>query len=87
MASKGTQNGYYFMYGTQKDSNIMRSPSSKRKKYSKNPNTVKSMSFCLNVWKWGAKSEIEENEPEKLNKLLIAPAGISPRRRNPEEAL
>ena len=43
--------------------------------YSKNPNTVKSTSFWLKVWKtWcGEKNidnRIEENEPEKLNKLL-----------------
>ena len=42
--------------------------------YSKNPNTVKSMSFCLNVLKKKNKNtvkKVEENEPEKLNKLLI----------------
>ena len=36
--------------------------------YSKNPNTVKSTSFCLNVLK---KKKVEENEPEKLKKVLI----------------
>ena len=29
----GIKNGYYFMYGMQKDSNSMRSPSSKRNYY------------------------------------------------------
>ena len=43
--------------------------------YAKNPNTVKSTSFWLNVWnKWCKQknivNKIEENEPEKLNKLL-----------------
>ena len=45
------------------------------KKFSKNPNTVKSTSFWLNVWETWCKqknivNKIEENEPEKLNKLL-----------------
>ena len=45
------------------------------KKFSKNPNTVKSTSFLLNVWETRCKQQnivnnIEENEPEKLNKLL-----------------
>ena len=42
--------------------------------YSKNPNTVKSTSFCLNVLKKKQKNtvnKVEENEPEKLNNLLI----------------
>ena len=44
------------------------------KKISKNPNTVKSASFWLNVWETWCKlkntvNKIEENEPEKL-KLL-----------------
>ena len=49
----------------------------KLKKYSKNPNTVKSTSFWLNVLKMrcqekNAVNRIEENEPEKLkNKLLV----------------
>ena len=43
--------------------------------YAKNPNTVKSTSFWLNVWnKWckqkNIDNKIEENEPEKVNKLL-----------------
>ena len=43
--------------------------------FSKNPNTVKSTSFWLNVWETWCKqknivNKIEENEPEKLNKLL-----------------
>ena len=43
--------------------------------YSKNPNTVKSTSFWLNVWNTWCKqknsvNKIEENEPENLNKLL-----------------
>ena len=45
------------------------------KNFSKNPNTVKSTSFLLNVWETWCKQQnivnnIEENEPEKLNKLL-----------------
>ena len=45
------------------------------KKFSKNPNTVKSTSFWLNVWETWCKqkntvNKIKENEPEKLNKLL-----------------
>lgn len=45
------------------------------KNYSKNSNTVRSTSFWLNVWKtWCEEknivNKIEENEPEKLNKLL-----------------
>ena len=45
------------------------------KQFSKNPNTVKSTSFWLNVWETWCKqknivNKIEENEPEKLNKLL-----------------
>ena len=45
------------------------------KNFSKNPNTVKSTSFWLNVWETWCKqknivNKIEENEPEKLNKLL-----------------
>ena len=45
------------------------------KNFSKNPNTVKSTSFVLNVWETWCKQQnivnnIEENEPEKLNKLL-----------------
>ena len=45
------------------------------KHFFKNPNTVKSMSFWLNVWETWCKqknitNKIEENEPEKLNKLL-----------------
>ena len=46
--------------------------------YSKNPNTLKSTSFRLNVLKIRCKekntvlvNKIEENKPEKLNKLLI----------------
>ena len=47
------------------------------KNSSKTPNTVKSTSFWLNVWKTWCKEKnilnrIEENEPEKLNKLLEA---------------
>ena len=43
--------------------------------FSKNPNTVKSTSFWLNVWESWCKqkdivNKIEENEREKLNKLL-----------------
>ena len=46
------------------------------KVFSKNPNTVKSTSFWLNVWETWCKqknivNKIEENEPEKLNKLLV----------------
>ncbi|XP_068712194.1 uncharacterized protein KIAA1958-like [Montipora foliosa] len=45
------------------------------KNFSKNPNTVKSTSFWLNVWETWCKqknivNKIEENEPGKLNKLL-----------------
>ena len=45
------------------------------KKFPKNPNTVKSTSFWLNAWETWCKpkntvNKIEENEPEKLNKLL-----------------
>ena len=45
------------------------------KNSSKNPNTVRGTSFWLNVWKTQCKEKnivnrIEENEPEKLNKLL-----------------
>ena len=45
------------------------------KNFSKNPNIVKSTSFWLNVWETWCKqknivNKIEENEPEKLNKLL-----------------
>ena len=42
------------------------------KKYSKNPNKVKSTSLWLNVLKMWCKEkkEIKENEPEKLNLLL-----------------
>ena len=45
------------------------------KNVSKNPNTVNSTSFWLNVWETWCKqknivNKIEENEPEKLNKLL-----------------
>ena len=45
------------------------------KNFSKNPNTVKSTSFWLNVWETWCKhknivNKIEENEPEKLNKVL-----------------
>ena len=48
----------------------------KLKIYSKNPNTVKSTSFWLNVSKMRRQEKntvnrSEENEPEKLNKLLI----------------
>ena len=49
----------------------------KLKKYSKNPNTVKSTSFWLNVLKMSYEekntvNKMGENEPEKLkNKLLI----------------
>ena len=49
-----------------------------KKKYSKNPNTVKSTSFWLNVLKMryeekNTVNKIEENDPEKLkNKLLRA---------------
>ena len=44
--------------------------------YSKNPNTVKSTSFWLNVLKIRCKekntvNKIDENKPEELNKLLI----------------
>ena len=47
----------------------------KLKKISKNPDIVKSTSFWLNAWETWCKQEniinkIEENEPEKLNKLL-----------------
>ena len=45
-----------------------------KKIYSKNPNTVKSTFFCLNVLKKKKKTTVNkvyENEPEKLNKLLI----------------
>ena len=48
-----------------------------KKIYSKNPNTVKSTSFWLNVLKMRSEekntvNKIEENEPEKLKyKLLI----------------
>ena len=43
--------------------------------FSKNPNTVKSTSFWLKVWESWCKqknivNKIEENEPEKLNKIL-----------------
>ena len=46
-----------------------------RKRFSKNPNTVKSTSFWLNVWETWCKqknivNKIEDKEPEKLNKLL-----------------
>ena len=37
----------------------------KLKKYSKNPNTLKSPFFWLNV------NKIEENEPEKLKNTLL----------------
>ena len=37
----------------------------KLKKYSKNPNTLKSTFFWLNV------NKIEENEPEKLKNTLL----------------
>ena len=45
------------------------------KNFSKNQNTVKTTSFLLNVWESWCKqknivNKIEENEPEKLNKLL-----------------
>ncbi|CAH3024027.1 unnamed protein product [Porites evermanni] len=45
------------------------------KNFSKNPNTVKSTSSWRNVWETWCKrknivNKIEENEPEKLNKLL-----------------
>ena len=43
--------------------------------FSKTSNTVKSTPFWLNVWEMWCKQKnvvnnIEENEPEKLNKLL-----------------
>ena len=77
MAENTKENGYGFQQATTGFNFVSKTTIEKIKKYSKNPNTVKSTSFWLNVLKMRCKeintvNKIEENEPEKLkNKLLI----------------
>ena len=77
LITKIQENGHGFQQTTAGFNFVSKTTIEKLKKYSKNPNTVKSTSFWLNVLKMRCSekntvNKIEENEPEKLeNKLLI----------------
>ena len=77
LTTKIQENGHGFQQTTTGFNFVSKTTIEKLKKYSKNPNTVKSTSFWLNVLKMRCQekntvNKIEENEPEKLkDKLLI----------------
>ena len=77
LTTKIQENGHGVQQMTTGFNFVSKTTIEKLKKYSKNPNTVKSTSFWLNVLKMSYEekntvNKMEENEPEKLkNKLLI----------------
>ena len=77
LTTKIQENGHGFQQTTTGFNFVSKTTIEELKKYSKNPNTVKSTSSWLNVFKMRCQekntvNKIEENEPEKLkNKLLI----------------
>ena len=77
LTTKIQENGHGFQQTTTGFNFVSKTTIEELKKYSKNPNTVKSTSFWLNILKMRCQgkstvNKIEENKPEKLkSKLLI----------------